>query len=186
MEDKKIVQLLWARCEGGIEAVQKKFGGLIYRICMNILQEPEEADECTNDTYLALWNAIPPASPDPLTPYVCRTGRNLALKRLRADSARRRGGEYTLSVEELAESIPAACLEQTVSARALGRAIDEFLVGQSREERVLFLRRYWFGDSVAEAARHMGIRANTAAVRLLRLREKLKAYLTERELYHES
>ncbi len=185
MEDRKILMLLLNRAENGLAAVQKKYGGLLYRICMNILQIPQDAQECVNDTYLALWNAIPPAQPDPLTPYVCRTGRNVALNRLRADSAQKLGRHYTLSLDELADWIPDRCMEETVTARALGKAIDEFLSAEVRDNRVLFLRRYWFGDSVADAAKLLGISANTAAVRLLRMRERLKKYLIERELYNE-
>ena len=185
MEDRKILMLLLNRAENGLAAVQKKYGGLLYRICMNILQIPQDAQECVNDTYLALWNAIPPATPDPLTPYVCRTGRNVALNRLRSNTAQKRDGGYSLSIDELAECIPDTCLEERVTARALGKAIDEFLTMQTRENRVLFLRRYWFGDSVADAAKAVGISANTGAVRLHRVREKLRQYLTERELYYE-
>lgn len=185
MEDKKIVELLWQRLQSGLEALQCKFGNLIFTISMNILQVREDAQECVNDTYLALWNAIPPAQPDPLTAYVCRTCRNVALKRLRANAARKLGRGYTLSLDELAEYIPDERMAQCLDARALGRAIDDFLAGQSAQNRVLFLRRYWFGDSVADAARAVGISANAAAVRLLRLRERLKIYLTEREFYDE-
>lgn len=185
MEDKKILLLLWNRAENAVDALQQKFGKLIYQISFNILQVPEDAQECTNDTYLALWNAIPPAKPEPLTPYVCRTGRNIALNRLRAESSQKRGRSYLVSLEELEGCIPDHCMEETVSARALGKAIDQFLSEQSRDNRVLFLRRYWFGDSVADAARTVGISANTAAVRLLRLREKLRVYLAEREFFYE-
>lgn len=185
MEDRKIIMLLYARAESAIDVLQQKFGKLIYKICVNILQVPQDAQECTNDTYLTLWNAIPPANPEPLTPYVCRTGRNVALNRLRADGAKKRDGGYALSLDELAESIPDHCMEEKMSAKVLGQAIDDFLAGQSRENRVLFLRRYWFGDSVAEAAEAIGISANSASVRLHRIREKLKEYLTERELYYE-
>lgn len=185
MEDRKIIALLFERAESAVEALQAKFGKLIYGICMNILQEAEDARECTNDTYLALWNAIPPASPDPLTPYVCRTGRNVALNRLRERRAQKRDCGYTLSIDELAEYIPDRCLDETISAKALGTAIDDFLRQQSGENRVLFLRRYWFGDSVRDAARHVGISADTASVRLLRMRQKLKTYLTERGLYND-
>ncbi len=185
MEDRKIVKMLLDRAESAIDALQQKFGKLIYHICMNILQVAQDAQECTNDTYLALWNAIPPAQPDPLTPYVCRTGRNVALNRLRADAAQKRDGGYALSLDELAEFIPDRYMEDQISAKELGQAIDGFLAQQSRETRVLFLRRYWFGDSVAEAAKAVGISPNTASVRLYRTREKLKDHLIERELYYE-
>lgn len=185
MEDRKIVMLLFDRVESVIDVLQQKFGKLIYKICMNILQVPQDAQECTNDTYLALWNAIPPANPDPLTPYVCRTGRNVALNRLRADTARKRDGGYALSIDELAEYIPDQCWEEIITAKALGTAIDDFLSRQSRENRVLFLRRYWFGDTVADAAKALGLSPNTASVRLHRIRENLKKYLMERELFYE-
>lgn len=115
----------------------------------------------------------------------CRTGRNIALNRLRADSAQKLGKGYTLSLEELEDCIPDHCMDEQISARALGRAIDDFLAQQSSQTRMLFLRRYWFGDSVAQAARALGMTANAASVRLLRTREKLKKYLIERELYDE-
>lgn len=183
MDDEKIVLLLWNRAENAIEALQSRFGKLIYGICYRILRHRQDAQECVNDTYLALWNAIPPTRPDPLTPYVCRTGRNVALNRLRADSAAKRDAPYCLSIDELAEAIPDTCMEQCVTAKALGMAIDDFLARQNRENRVLFVRRYWFGDSVGEAAKVLGISANTASARLMRMRQKLKDELIERGLF---
>lgn len=105
MEDRKIVKLLLDRAENAIDALQEKFGKLIYHISMNILQVAQDAQECTNDTYLARWNAIPPARPDPLTPYVGRTGRNVALNRLHTDSTQKRDGRYALSIDELADAL---------------------------------------------------------------------------------
>ncbi len=185
MEDSKILDLLWNRAEGALDALERKYGKLLHRIAYNILGREEDAQECVNDTYLALWEAIPPQRPEPLCPYVCRTGRYIALNRLRSDRAQKRGEGYDLSLEELAGCIPGPCLENTVSARALAQAIDSFLDGQTKENRVLFVRRYWFGDSLQEAAKIVGMRPNTAAVRLHRLREKLKEYLIKEALYEE-
>ncbi len=185
MEDRKILALLWERAESALDALQKKYGRLIYRIAMNILEQEQDAQECVNDTWLALWNTIPPQRPDPLCPYVCKTGRNIALNRLRSDSAQKRCSRYDLSLEELSDILPGPRLEETLSVRALAQAIDTFLDTQSKENRVLFLRRYWFGDSVQEAAKVIGISANVAAVRLSRLREKLKDYLMKEVLYEE-
>ncbi len=184
MEDKKILELLWTRAESAIDALQKTYGKLLQRIAMNILGLPEDAAECVNDTYLALWNAIPPARPDPLCPFVCRTGRNIALTRLRDDRAQKRYCPYTLSIDELSEVLPDKSMEEMLSARVLGRAIDAFLEEQSKENRILFLRRYWFGDSVQDAARLLGISANTASVRLSRMRDALREYLKREELYY--
>ncbi len=185
MEDKKIILLLWARTESALKALEQKFGRLLYGIALNILGQRQDAQECVNDTYLAIWNTVPPAKPEPLRPYVCRVGRNIALTRLRNETAQKRCSRYDLSLEELAEVIPDRSMEEQLSVRELGRAIDRFLQSQTRENRVLFLRRYWFGDSVREAAGCIGLTANVASVRLHRLRQQLKDYLIEEELYYE-
>ncbi len=185
MEDKKIVTLLWARAEGALKALEREFGNLLYRISLNILEDPRDAQECVNDSYLAIWNAVPPEKPEPLKPYVCRVGRNTALTRLRNDRARKRCSRYDLSMEELAEALPDRSMEEALNARALGWAIDRFLDTQSRENRILFLRRYWFGDSLREAAKLVGLSPNAASVRLYRLRAELKEYLIGEELYYE-
>ncbi len=183
VEDREILELFWARAEKALAAVQEKYGRLLHRIALNILEQEQDAQECVNDTYLALWNDIPPQRPDPLCPYVCRTGRNIALKRLRWDRAQKRCSRYDLSIEELSASLAGESLEQQLSARALAQAMDAFLDTQTRENRVLFMRRYWFGDSLQEAARVVGLPANTAAVRLSRLRGRLKVHLEQEGFY---
>ncbi len=185
MDEKKILSLLWERSDRAVDALEKKYGKLLYRICYNILGQDEDARECVNDTWLALWNAIPPQRPQPLTPYVCKVGRNIALKRLREDTAQKRCSRNDLPLEELAASIPGSHMEDTLTARALGQAIDAFLSTQTKENRNLFLRRYWFGDSVQEAAKLLGLSPNAASVRLSRMRQALKEYLIREELYCE-
>ena len=182
MEDQQILQMLYNRAETAIDALAKRFGACLYAIAHNILGSREDAEECTNDTYLALWNAIPPASPDPLAPYVYRTGRNIALKRLRYDGAQKRESRYDLSLDELENCLPGEDPEHILDARALGQAMDAFLARERAENRYIFLRRYWYGDSVQEIARALRIRENVVSVRLNRLRCKLKDYL-EKEGY---
>ena len=101
MEDKRIFQLLWQRAAQAIEVMTEQYGPRLYRTAMNILGRHEDAEETVNDTYLAVWDAIPPETPDPLSGYIYKTGRNLALKRLRYDTAQRRCPDYVLSLEEL-------------------------------------------------------------------------------------
>ncbi len=182
MEDGKIILLLWSREESALRVLEREFGKLLYSIAFNILGVRQDAQECVNDSYMAIWNTIPPQKPNPLRPYVCRVGRNIALTRLRNDSAQKRCSRYDLSLEELSEVLPDRSMEEVISARMLGQAIDRFLQGQSRENRTLFLRRYWFGDSVRQAAGCIGITANVASVRLSRMRTALKAYLEQEEL----
>ena len=177
MEDKKIVKLLFARAENAISELSTRFGSQLHRIAYNILGNRLDAEECTNDTYLALWNAIPPVSPDPLAPYVYRTGRNTALKRLHRNTAKKRDSRYAVSFEELNGCLPGEDVEQMIDARELGRSIDRFLDTKSRENRYILIRRYWFGDSVGEIARDLKMQENAVSVRLNRIRNSLKEHL---------
>lgn len=183
MDDKRIIDLLFARAEEALDELSKRFGNGLLRMATQILTSHQDAEEAVSDTYLALWNAIPPAKPDPLTPYVYRVGRNTALNRLRQRSARKRSA-YEISLDELSEVIPGPSLEDTVDARALGRAIDAFLATQNRTNRIIFLRRYWFGDPVKDIAKLLAMKETAVSVRLLRTRQKLKDYLTEEGFYH--
>lgn len=177
MEDKQILAMLFARAEGAIEALANKFGQQLLRISQNIVGNLSDAEECVSDTYLALWNAIPPAKPSPLAPYVYRTGRNIAINCLHRNAAQKRNSRYDVSLEELSGCLPGESMEAVLDARAVGRAIDRYLTGLSAENRYIFVRRYWYGDSVAEIAKALHLRENAVSVRLNRLRSSLKAYL---------
>ena len=179
MEDRAIIQLLFDRAEAAIDALARRFGPRLHQIAMNILCSTRDAEECVNDTYLALWNAIPPERPDPLCAYAYRPGRNIALKKLRANTAQRRSSTYDVSLEELAGCIAEDSLWQTMDAKELGWAIDRFLDTQSRDSRVIFLRRYWFGDSVRDIARAMAMSEGAVSARLSRSRAALKYYLNK-------
>ncbi len=183
MDDKKILSMFWQRAEHAIAAVAEAYGARLYSTAHHILRDHHEAEECVNDTYLALWNSIPPQRPDPLLTYACRITRNIALNRLRNNRAERRRGDYDLSLDELSECIGARSLEDEMDVRLLGRSINAFLGTLSRENRSLFLRRYWFGDSVKEIARKYSFSENTVSVRLNRIRSKLKAHLTQEGYY---
>ena len=173
MEDLQIIDLLFQRAEEALTAMAKRFGKRLYATAINLVSNPQDAEECVSDTYIAVWNAIPPLRPASLSAYVYRTGRNIALNRLRSNSAQKRSG-YELSLNELEGCIPAPCPED---GRALGQTIDAFLNTLSRENRVIFLRRYWFGDGVKEIAQTLGYSESAVSVRLNRTRNKLRDYL---------
>ena len=177
MEREPILALLLARREEAIGAMKTQFGQRLMMTAMNILGDREDAEETVSDTYLAVWNCVPPKEPVPLAPFVYRVGRNLALKRLRENSAQKRDSRLELSLAELENCIPAQSLEEEADARELGRAIERFLGTLPKESRIIFLRRYWFGDSVKEIATALGLRQNTVTVKLSRTREKLRTYL---------
>ena len=182
MDDRKILLLLWNRAERAIEAMAKKYGRRLYYMTRNILGIHEEAEESVNDTYLAVWNAVPPVQPDPLEGYVYRTGRNIALDRLKFLTAEKRCSRYDASLDELEACIPTRWLEEDMDAIWLGRAINTFLGTQTATNRSIFLRRYWYGDDVKTIARDFELRANTVAVRLSRMRNALHDHL-EKEGY---
>ncbi len=177
MDDVHILNLLWERSEEALPILQRRFGLRLYRTAYNILGNHPDSEEAVNDALLALWNTIPPERPQPLEGYVYRTGRNIALKKLRFQSAQKRSSQYDLSLDELAGALPDNSMQEELDARALGQAIDRFLSSLSDENRALFLRRYWFGDKVRSIAKDFHLTENAATVRLSRLREQLKDYL---------
>lgn len=179
MEDQKIIELFFARSELAIQALEAKYEKLLYKISFHILQDSEDVAECLNDTYLGVWNAIPPARPNPLSAFVCKITRNLSLKKYRANTAAKRNSSLEVSLEELEPCIPTPSAEEEWNAQELGREINRFLHTLDAENRVLFVRRYWFADAVCDIARDMKMSENLVSVRLKRIRKQLKKYLEQ-------
>jgi RNA polymerase sigma-70 factor (ECF subfamily) len=176
VEDHQIIELYFARDELAIEETAKRYGGVCMQVSMDILQDRMDAEECVSDTWLQTWRTIPPQRPTILKAFLCRITRNLSINRLRERKAKRRDRDMTLSLEELEGvlSIPED------KSEGLSELISEFLRSLDREDRLLFMGRYWHGQSVRELADRMGLSANAAAVRLHRVREELRDFLTER------
>ena len=178
LEDSIIIRLFFERSEQAIGELDRKYGAAVRKTAANILNDRLDVEECVNDAYLRVWNSIPPHAPDPLAGYVCRIARNLAVNRYHANRAEKRGGNYGLVLDEMEECIPSGVsVENEVEAKELGEAINRFLSTLSREDRFLFVRRYWYADPVSELAAMTGSSANRVSVRLFRLREKLKRTL---------
>ncbi len=181
LEDAAIVALYWARDEQALSATAAKFGAYCRRIALNLLGNPADAEECLNDTWLAAWNSMPQNRPDRLAPYLGRITRNLALDRRGAASAQKRGGgQADLVLDELAACLPAPDnVEHSVDAGETARLITEFLRGQPRQARQVFLRRYWYGDSTGAIAARYGLGESAVRVSLHRTRQRLAAYLQQ-------
>lgn len=178
LKDSRIIELFQERSELAIRELSRKYGTLCTRIAKNILNSSRDAEECVNDAYLAVWDTIPPKKPDPLCPYLCGIVRNLAIKKYHANTARKRNSHYDAALDELEECIPSGrTVESELSAKELTRMIDLFLDEQDRDSRILFVRRYWYSDSVQELAERFHISRNNVSVRLARIRRKLKDYL---------
>ena len=183
MDDEKIIELFFNRSEQAIEEVDKKYGKTCHNISYNILHNKLDAEECVNDAYLGAWNAIPPARPNPLLTYLCKIVRNLSLKRYEFNTAIKRNSTYDVAMEELESCLSSPeTIESEIALKELTHIIENFLDSLSTENRVIFLRRYWFSDTYSDRAARVGMTEKNVSVRLTRIREKLRNYLTEREV----
>lgn len=182
MEDKSIVELYWARSEDAIIRTDEKYGNLCRTLAGRILADPQDVEECVNDTYLGLWNGIPPARPEVLSAYVAKITRNLAMKRITYQNARKRSAYAAVSIHELEECLPGqADPESELYAAELAKSVERFLLRQDYESRTVFLRRYWFCDSISEIAERFQLSENNVKVRLFRIRKKLRLHLIKEE-----
>ena len=183
LDDSKIIDLFVERSEQAIQELDKKYGKSVKQTAANILHDRQDAEECVNDAYLGVWSTIPPQHPDHLGSYVCRIARNLAVSRIRGESAAKRNRSFDLVLDELADCIPSRVnVENELEAKELLEAIDRFLSALVYDDRFIFVRRYWYADSVKEIAESMNVRENRISVRLFRLREKLRKTLVKEGL----
>ena len=182
MDDRQIVALFWQRQEDAITQTRIKYGGLCRAVARNILHSEEDAEECENDALLRLWNAIPPEKPEKLGAFTARIVRNLALNRYEAAHAQKREG-VTVLLDELGEVISGGeNAESAALRRELGDSIDRFLRQQSKTARVVFLRRYFLSEPIADTARSLGMREGTVKSTLSRTRAALRQYLRKEGL----
>jgi RNA polymerase sigma-70 factor (ECF subfamily) len=180
LDDKKIIELFYERSEQAITELSKKYGLLCEKIADNILNNHLDAEECVNDAYLAVWNTIPPQNPDSLVSYVCRIVRNQAIKKYHENTALKRNSIYDTSLDELEEVLPSsASVEGELEAKEVSAIIDRFLETLDKQSRTMFIRRYWYSDSIEEIALSFKTSKHYISVRLSRIRKALKKYLVK-------
>ena len=178
MQDEEILALFFARSQQAITLCREQYGGYCRRIAEQILGSVEDAAEVENDVYLATWQSIPPKKPLPLLPYLGALTRSKAIDRRRAETAQKRGGDqYALTLEELEGCLSGEDDRELPDRLALQEALDRFLDSLSKKERVPFMRRYWWCDSVKEIAAARGVSEGAVKTSLARTRTKLKAFL---------
>ena len=178
MKDHEIIALFFERSERAITELINKYGAAIKNVASNILKDAQDAEEAANDTYLTVWNRIPPTKPKYLAAYSCRIARNLSLKRFYANTAEKRNSYYDVALDELEKTIPAlSTVESAYDAKELTGYLNQFLKNLSKEDRYLFMRRYWYGDRISDIAESLNVTPHKASVRLFRLRQKLQDYL---------
>ena len=184
ISDKEIISLFNERSEQAISKTSDKYKNLCFKIADNILNDKRDSEECVSDTWLAPWNNIPPKSPNPLKAYICRIVKNLSLKRYEYNSAGKRKSEYEVSLDELND-----CLDKNndtlkqIEQKQLIETINVFLKKLPKEKRILFIKRYWFMESVKQLAKDYKISETGISMRLSRIRSELKSHLIKEGYY---
>ena len=181
MEDLQIVQLFLDRSEKAIEALSEKFGKYLNAIAFNVLSDKEDAEECVNDVLVHLWNKALPEKIISLKAYLSKLVRNRAITTLREKKRKKRGGEIvTVSYEELSECIPDPNCFDADDDTGIKETLDSFLIGLSKENRIIFMKRYWFSLSVSEIAKQLGKNERYVTNKLYVMRKKLQKNLKKK------
>ena len=182
MDDNGIIQLYWDRNDQAIRATSEKYGRYCKAIAKNILNNEEDAEECVNDTYMNAWNSMPAHWPEQLAAFLGKITRNLSFNKYKYNQAEKRGGgEIRIVLDELADCVSDTDdVEQIIDRQALTKAINSFVRRLPAEKRNLFVRRYWYADSVTNIARDYGLLQGSVSKKLERTRKQLKTYLIER------
>lgn len=186
MDDERIVGLYWQRSPYATEETAKKYGIMLRGISYRLLKNLQDSEECVNDTYLTAWNRMPNDRPNYLGAYLSKIVRNLSINRFRKNHAEKRGGCGNVAVltDELAECIPAreGNVETSFENGRLKEALNRFLTSLDEEKRVVFLRRYFFSDEIADIAKRMDWKESKVKTTLFRLRAELHTLLEKEEL----
>lgn len=178
MDDASIIALYWNRDEQAIHETEQKYGKLCFRLADNILNNREDAEECVNDTFLKVWNSIPDDRPAHFPAYLCKITKRLALSKYRYHTAEKRQTGSYLPLDELAEIVSGGeNPEKAVDLAELSDAISRYLLTESRQNRQIFVRRYWYYDSADTIAEQFRISPKTVWSILSRMRKRLKTYL---------
>lgn len=178
MEDSKITDLFFERSEQALTELSDKYEKLCKKLAVNILGNNEDALECINDSYLAVWNTIPPQRPDSLKYYLLRIVRNTCVKRYHSNTAKKRNSYYDVALQELEECLPdESSIESRLLSDEITSLINFFLKSQSKTNRIIFVRRYYFSDSIGAISQKVNLSENNVCVRLSRMRKELKNHL---------
>ena len=176
----EIIDLLWKRDEQALKIMEKQYGGFCRRIIKALLNNIQDEEEALNDVWLKIWNSIPPAKPKYLKAYLAKAARNTALHYIEREQAKKRSG-ITVLLDELAECIPAPLFEQEADSIALRDFMNGFIRSLSKEQRNVFIRRYWLCEEVKSIAESFGYSENKVSMILFRIRKRLKKELEKEE-----
>lgn len=177
MDDCKIIELFFARDENAIWHTEEAYGRRLFHLADNILHNEQDAEESVSDTYWKAWDTIPPQRPVHFFAYIAKICRNFALKKVDWQKAKKRNAQLVPLTREMESCIPDPYRDREADARALGQILDAFLRKLTPENQMVFLRRYWYADTIAEIAARYAISESAVQKRLNRTRSKLALYL---------
>ena len=183
MEDKQIISLFLARNEDAIRHTDDTYGRRLFHLAYNIVKNDQDAEESVSDTYMKAWDTIPPQQPNHFFAYLARICRNFALGKLDCKNAAKRKAEVVSLTQEMESCIPDTSRDTELDAKELGKVLNAFLRTLTPENRMVFMRRYWYVDTVAEIAVRYGISESAVMTRLSRTRAKMRAYLEKEGIY---
>ena len=178
MYDRQIIDLYFERSESAIKETEAKYGKLCMSIARNILGSETDSEECVNDTYLSVWNTIPPQRPNNFTAFISKITRNISLKRVRFDNAVKRSALTVVSMSELENVIPDNRFSN-IGDEHLGKLISDFLRTAKPDARNVFIRKYWFFDTVSEIADRYSFSESKVKSMLYHTRNRLRDYLNK-------
>ncbi len=177
MYDAEIIEQLFSRNEAALKEVEASYGKLCSKIARNILHDGSDREECINDIYLNIWNAIPPNRPQNLPAFIAKLARNTCLKRVKFNTAAKRSSDAEISISELEEILPDTAAEFDITDEDLGKLLNCFLQNEKEESRNVFLRKYWFFDSIQDIAKRYSFSESKVKSMLYHTRLRLKEYL---------
>ena len=182
MEDAQIIALFFSRNEDAIAETDAAYGRKLNTLARNILFSREDAEESVNDTYMKAWKAIPPHRPQHFFAFLAAICRHLSLDRLDWNGAAKRKAEVVALTEEMENCIPDESHDRRLEGKELGRILDAFLETLPEDSRKVFMRRYWYADTIGEIARQYNMTESKVKMQLSRTRDKLRAYLKKEEV----
>ena len=185
LDDEEIIARYFLRDEAAISATSEKYGGQCYGVSYNILRIREDAEECVSDSYLRVWNSVPPNRPQSLKCYLLKIVRNISLNRLKFLKRKRRSRELEVSFSELANILPDSSLSSKYELSDLAELLNDFLETLERDAQVIMVARYWHLMPISDISSRYGFSQSKVKTSLTRSREKLRKYLSERGLMNE-
>ena len=184
MEDKRITEMFFDKNENAIKELEKKYGQLLKTLARNVLGNTEDAEECVNDCLLEIWNSIPPNNPEYLMAYSCKIVRRIAINKLKYNLRQKRDVDKSFPIEEMSDYLAVSGEEEYfIESENLHGIINDFIKELDEESRALFVRRYFFFESVSSLSERFGISENKISVRLHRARKKLAEILKREGIY---